>query len=121
MNIVERAKGICLSPNTEWSVIEGESTSPGTLVSSYVAPLAAIGAVAGFVGGSIIGRTIPFVGTYRVGMVAGVAGAIFVFVMGIIGVAILSLIINALAPTFGAQKDSRQAMKLAVYSYTPAW
>src|SRR5262249_1967550 len=32
-----------------------------------------------------------------------------------------SLIINALAPTFGGQKNSSQALKLAVYSYTPAW
>jgi hypothetical protein len=39
----------------------------------------------------------------------------------VIGVFVLSVIINALAPTFGAAKDSRQALKVAVYSYTPAW
>jgi hypothetical protein len=41
--------------------------------------------------------------------------------MAIVGVFILSLIINALAPTFGAEKNSTQALKVAVYSYTPAW
>src|SRR5262252_1828608 len=121
MNIVERAKNICLAPTKEWEGIEGESTPAANLVGSYVAPLVAIGAIAGFIGGSIIGRTIPFIGTYRVGIVPGVIGAVFVFVMGIIGVAIVSLVINALAPTFGAQPDGRQAMKLAAYSYTPAW
>jgi hypothetical protein len=121
MNIVERAKNICLAPTKEWEVIEGESTPAANLVGSYVAPLVALGAIAGFIGGSIIGRTIPFIGTYRVGIVPGVIGAVFVFVMGIIGVAIVSLVINALAPTFGAQPDGRQAMKLAAYSYTPAW
>jgi Yip1-like protein len=34
---------------------------------------------------------------------------------------ILSLIINALALNFGGQKDSMLALKVAVYSYTPAW
>jgi len=109
MNIVERAKNICVSPTKEWEVIEGESTPAAAVVGSYVAPLVATGAVAGFIGGSIIGRTIPFIGTYRVGIVPGVIGAVFVFVMGIIGVAILSLVINALAPNFGAQQDGRQA------------
>jgi len=34
---------------------------------------------------------------------------------------VLSLIIDALAPTFGGQKNQIQALKLAVYSFTPAW
>jgi hypothetical protein len=51
----------------------------------------------------------------------GLGIAVFTFVMAIVGVFILSLIINALAPSFGGQKDSTQALKVAVYSYTPAW
>ena len=41
--------------------------------------------------------------------------------MAIVGVLILAFIIDALAPTFGAQKNRSQALKVAVYSYTPAW
>ncbi len=121
MAIVERVKQICFSPQTEWPVIAAESATPATLISGYAAPLAAIGAVAGFIGGSIIGRTVPFVGTYHVGLTAGLAGAVLSFVMAIVSVAILAVVINLLAPTFDAQKDSNQAWKLAVYSYTPAW
>ena len=121
MNIVERVKNICLTPNTEWTVIAAEPTPPGALVTGYVVPLVAIGAVAGFVGGSVIGRTLPFLGTYRVPIAAGLAFAVFTFVMAIVGLFILSAIINALAPSFGGQKDSAQAFKVAVYSYTPAW
>ena len=121
MAIVDRVKNICLSPTTEWPVIAAESGSAGSLISSYVVPLTAIGAVAGLIGGSIIGRTIPFVGSYRVPMVTGVSLAIFTFVMAILGVVILGLIINALAPSFGGEKNSMQALKVAVYSYTPAW
>lgn len=121
MSIVERVKNICLTPNTEWAVIEGEPTPPGTLLSGYALPLAAIGAVAGLVGGSIIGRTLPFIGTYRTPITTGIIFAVYTLVMAVVGVAILAVIINALAPTFGGQKNSSQAFKLAVYSYTPAW
>ena len=121
MAIVERIKGICLKPNAEWDVIAEEETSTADLFKGYAVPLAAIPAIAGFVGGSIIGRSMPYVGSYRVPMVSGLVMAIFTFVMALVGVFILSLIINALAPTFGAEKNSAQALKVAVYSYTPGW
>ncbi len=121
MDTITRAKNICLTPKTEWPIIAEEQTPTGALLAGYVAPLAAIGAVAGFIGGSIVGITLPFAGTYRVPIVSGLVGAIFTFVMAIVGVFILSLIISALAPTFDGQKNSMQALKVAVYSYTPAW
>jgi hypothetical protein len=122
MDTITRAKNICLSPTTEWSVVAEENAATGALLTGYVIPLAAIGAVAGFVGGSLVGRTLPFVGgTYRVPIISGIVTACFALVMAVVGVLILSFIINALAPTFGGQKNSAQALKVAVYSYTPAW
>jgi hypothetical protein len=121
MDIVNRAKNICLTPNTEWPVIAAEPTPPATLITEYVVPLAAIGAVAGFIGGSIVGTGLGMFGSYRVPLVAGLIAAVFTFVMAIVGCFLISLIINALAPSFGGQKDSAQALKVAVYSYTPAW
>jgi hypothetical protein len=121
MGIVDRVKNICLTPNTEWPVIAAEPATTSGLITGYVAPLAAIGAAAGFIGGSLIGHDLPFVGSYRVPIMAGLIGAVFTFAMAIVGILILSFIINALAPTFGAEKNSGQAMKVAVYSYTPAW
>jgi len=121
VDIKARVRNILLTPTTEWAAIAEEPTPPGALVSSYVIPLAAIGAVAGFIGGSLVGTTIPFVGTYRVPIVTGLVWAVFAFCFAIVGVFILAFIINALAPTFGAQQDSNKAFKVAVYSYTPAW
>ena len=121
MDIVTRAKNICLTPNTEWPVIAAETTPQATLITEYVVPLAAIGAVAGFIGGSLIGTSLGFMGTYRMPLVTGLTFAVFSFVMAIVGCFIVALIINALAPTFGGTKDSAQALKVAVYSYTPAW
>ncbi|HKB12546.1 MAG TPA: Yip1 family protein, partial [Vicinamibacterales bacterium] len=121
MDTVTRAKNICLSPSTEWAVIAEEQTPAASLIAGYVAPLAAIGAVAGIIGGSLVGISVPFGGTYRVPLTIGIASAVFTFVMAVVGVLILSFIINALAPTFGGQQNSSQALKVAVYSYTPAW
>ena len=121
MAMIERIKGICLNPKTEWDVIAGEENTNADLFKGYAVPLAAIPPIAGFIGGSLIGRSMPFVGSYRVPMVSGLVMAIFTFVMALVGVYILSLIINYLAPSFGAQKDSNQALKVAVYAYTPAW
>jgi hypothetical protein len=102
-------------------VIAEEETSTADLFKGYAVPLAAIPPIAGFIGGSLIGRSMPFIGSYRVPIVSGLVMAIFMFVMALVGVFIVSLIINYLAPSFGAQKNSAQALKVAVYAYTPAW
>lgn len=121
MPLIERAKNICLKPKSEWGVIAGESTASGTLVVGYVLPLVAISAVAGLIGGSVVGHTLPFIGTYRVPIVTGIVLAIYRVVMAVVGVGVLALIINALAPSFGGEKNPQQALKVAAYSYTPAW
>ncbi|NJD88693.1 MAG: YIP1 family protein [Betaproteobacteria bacterium] len=121
MGLVDRVKNILLTPKTEWPVIEAESSSTGDLMGGYVAPLAGIAVLCGFVGHSIVGMSMPFVGTYRIPIIAGISMAVFSFAMAFVGIFILSLIINALAPTFGGEKNPAQAMKVAVYSYTPAW
>jgi hypothetical protein len=87
-----------------------------------VIPLAAVPALAGFVKSSVIGTSIPFVGgTYRSSMGGGLSVAVLTFLMSLLSVFVVGLIIDALAPTFGATKDRMQAMKTAGYAYTAAW
>lgn len=121
MQLVQRAKNIIVSPKTEWDAIAAESTPARDLVVGYVLPLAAVSALAGFIGMSLIGQSLPFLGTFRMGMGYGLALAIYNVVMAVVFVFVLGFIIDALAPTFSGQKDRAQAMKLAAYSYTPAW
>jgi hypothetical protein len=120
MAIVDRVKNICLTPNTEWPIIADEPATNADLITGYVVPLAAIGAVAGFIGRSVIGQS-TFLGTFRIGLATGLVLAVFGFVMSIVTVFVVSLIIDALAPNFGGEKNSLRALKVAVYSYTPAW
>jgi hypothetical protein len=111
MNIVERAKRLCLAPDAEWAVIAGERATLGSLMTGYVLPLAALSALGSLLGTMFIGLGIAF--AFRV--------AIMSLVMTAIGVVILSVVIDALAPTFGAAKNSESAAKVAAYSPTPAW
>lgn len=121
MALIDRVKAICLKPGTEWPVIEAEPSSTQSLMTGYAVPLAAITPLASFVGGVVIGRTIPFVGSYHVPLGSGLTLAAVSYVLVLVGVFVLSLIINALAPSFGGQKNGTQALKLAVYAQTPAW
>ena len=121
MSILERVKKICLTPQTEWPVISSETAPTAGLITGYVLPLAAVSAVAGLIGGSLIGQTVPFLGTYRVPLATGLGIAVFAICSAVIGVFVISFIINALAPSFGAEKNSAQALKVAVYQFTPAW
>lgn len=120
MALVDRVKNILLTPKTEWPVIAGESSTTADLLKNYVALLAAIPAVAGFIGGSLIGYGM-FGVSVRVPILSGLAIAIVGYVMSFIGVIIVGHIINALAPTFGAEKNLGQATKVAVYAFTASW
>jgi Yip1 domain len=120
MNMVDRIKNICLTPKTEWDVIEPEQSDTQSLFMKYLAPLAGIYALATFISTSLIG-TSTFLGTIRHSIAYGIGAALISFVFLLIGVLILSIVINQLAPSFDAQKNTEQSMKLAAYSVTPAW
>ncbi len=119
-SLIERAKNILLQPQSEWDRIAGESADVGKLYTGYVLPLAALAAIASFVGLSVLGIS-AFGVTVRVPMVAGAVGAVIQVVMGLVGVYVLALITNALAPNFGSQQDVGQAHKLAVYGSTASF
>jgi hypothetical protein len=121
MNLVDRAKNLFVTPKTEWDVIAAETTAPAQLVTGYVLPLAAIAAVAAFIGAVVIGTSVPLVGTVRSSVVGGLVGAVMQVVMSVVFVFVMGFIIDALAPTFGGQKNMAQAVKVSAYSYTPVW
>ena len=121
MRAAWRAKTMLLDPSAEWPAVERESGDPAYLLSRYVAVLALIPAVCGFVGASVIGVVVPGTGLVRASLFDGFFGAIFGYAMAFGIVLILALVIDQLAPLFGGRKDFDSAFKLAVYSYTPVW
>jgi hypothetical protein len=121
MNLVERVKGILLKPKEEWQTISGETTTIPELYKTYIVILAAIGPVASIIGMSIVGISLPFVGSFRIPITTSIASAVVHYILTLVGVYILALIIDALAPTFSGEKSINQAFKVATYSYTPGW
>lgn len=113
-NIVQRVKNILLTPKTEWPVIGAEPTTIQQLYIPYVLILAAIGPVVTLVRGGSFG-IVRLSGGYLV------RAAIQGYCVSLLSVAIVAFIINALAPTFGSQKDLTQAFKTTVYAFTASW
>jgi hypothetical protein len=111
--LVRRLKGILLTPDTEWLAIAQEKGGPSALLIRYVAILAVIPALARFIGAALVGWYAP--------VWSSLAGALVIYLSGFAIAYGLALIIDVLAPMFGAQKDFAAALKLAVYATTPVW
>lgn len=117
MNLVERAKGLLINPPKEWDAIKGETHGIAGLYTQYVMVLAAIPAVASFVGTSIVGYS----GFNRVPMAAGVASMVLSYVLSLGSVYVMALVIDALAPNFAGEKNFMQAFKVAAFFPTASW
>ena len=121
MGLVDRVKGILLNPRQEWAVIDAEAATPAGLYTGYILPLAAIGPVSTAIGYSVFGISLPFVGTWRTPIGSAITSAVVTYALTLVGVFVMGLIIDNLAPTFGGTRSSIQALKVAAYSYTAAW
>jgi hypothetical protein len=121
MSFFKRVKAIILAPKTEWPAIEQEPDDPGYLLTHYVAVLALIPVVAGFVGWVVIGVNMPPAGMVQMPVFAGMLNAILGYGLSFILLYAVAQIVNALAPTFGGVKNFQNALKLAAYAATPSW
>jgi hypothetical protein len=114
MNIVQRVKDILLKPKETWTEIKNEPATIRELYTSYAAWLAAIPAIASFIGLSLIGfSALTF--HYRMPLIRGLSHALVSYVLTLVGIYIVALIIDALAPSFGSQKNQVNALKVLLF------
>ena len=121
MNAALRAVALLANSPTGWRRIEEETVDAISLLTSYVALLALIPAVSGFIGDCVVGVIVPGKGTVRVPLLNGVFGASFGYMATFAQVLLVALVIDILAPRFGASRSFGAALKLAAYSFTPVW
>lgn len=114
--LVARVKNILFQPRAEWERIDGEFATTQTLFTRYAMILAAIGPICSLLGGQLL----PIFGM-RMPITGAIVIAVISYLLSLLGVFLLGLIINALAPSFGSVPNKIQAMKVAVYSWTAAW
>jgi hypothetical protein len=108
VNLFERVKNLLLQPKEEWPKIATEAETPHSLYFRYIMILAAIGPV----------FTLLLSG---LGAGFGIRVAILGYINSLVAVAVLALIVDFLATTFGGTKDFISALKLTAYSFTAAW
>ena len=114
--IISRVQEILLKPKAAWAKIDAEPVNVPELYKSYIAPLAAIPPVATFIGFSLLGM-----GFFHMPIGSGLAQMILSYILRLAGVYAFALIIDYLAPQFGAQKNFNQALKLVAYASTASW
>jgi Yip1 domain len=119
-SLISRVKNLLLQPRAEWDVIDGEPSTVGGLYKNYVMILAAIPPIANLIHGLAFGYSM-FGITYRPSVISAVGTAVVSYILTLVGVFVLSLVIDALAPTFGATKNREQAFKVAAYTGTASW
>jgi hypothetical protein len=81
--------------------------------------LAAIQAVAGFIGTSLFGVS-AFGVSMRIPLITGLVQMVLGYGLTLVMVYVVALIADALAPGFGGQKNQLNALKLVAYSSTAA-
>lgn len=120
MNIVDRAKNILFTPKTEWLVVDKEQTNSTILLTSYILPMLAIGAMATFIGQGLIGENVGF-GANTASVKAGLIGALLYVVLSVVTAFIVAVAIDALAPSFESEKNWNKSFQLAAYSLTASY
>jgi len=121
MIMVERARAIVVDPHAEWPAVAQESGDAAFLTARYIAPLALIPAIAGLIGEAVVGVTAPDGATLRAPILGSLLTAVFGYVANIVVVFVVAAMVEMLAPRFGAKRSFGNALKLAVYSFTPVW
>ncbi|NIR49815.1 YIP1 family protein [candidate division KSB1 bacterium] len=106
--IFERVKKIILNPRDALAEVKTEEIVIGDFMKEYVAIVAAVPAIAQFIG--LIGRGNLF--SILLFVVLG-------YVVNLVVVFVFGKVLEALAQTFGGVKNTEDAFKLAAYSYTP--
>jgi len=107
MALIDRVRNILLTPKTEWPVIAAETPTVQSLYVGYILILAAIG---------------PIAMAVRVGLFGmGLGNAVITYLFALIMIYLLAWIVDALAPTFGGEKNFMQSLQLTAYSFTAAW
>jgi hypothetical protein len=115
--LVERVRNILIKPASEWAVIDAEPATVQGLYRNYVCILAAVGPVAMFIGLVVFGYPGPF-GGVRLPVLTALIQAVFNYAGWLLMVAVLALVIEAVAPRFGGERNRLQAFKVAAYSLT---
>ena len=120
MDLSQRIRLINLRPKEEWEKIKNEKSDISAMFTEYAVILAIIGPAANFIRQAFIGHTIlgeRITTDIPTALTAAVLS--YVFSLGVTLFA--GFIIDLLGPSFGANRNINDSMKVAVFAMTPTW
>jgi hypothetical protein len=117
MALIQRVQDILLKPKDTWPAIAQEPASVASIYNNYLIYLAAIPAISGFIGLSLVGVGGMGFG-FRIPIVTGLVNMVVGYVLTLAMVFVLALIVDGLAPTFGGTKNQIAALKVVAYAST---
>lgn len=107
--IIDRVKGILLKPNETWDEVKAEQTDGPEIIREFVIYVAAVPAVAGFLGSLFSGAN----------FFTSLIWAILFYIFSILGVWASAKVLMFLAPNFKSEGNDVQFLKLTSVSFTP--
>ena len=116
--LIRRMQRLLFAPASEWAVIDSEPADIRAIYMGYVLPLAGFYAACAFIGWLLFGIGLL---SEAPPLLTLIGDAIVTVVIHLAMVLVFALVIDALAPSFGARKNFGQAFKLAAYSPTATW
>ena len=121
MRILSRAFRLLLHPAAEWRSIAAEPATVSEFL-GYATVLAAIPAIAGFIGYSVVGMSLGIhAARLRMPIGPGIERAVVVYVLWVVGVYVAALLVRAIAPRFEGRSDLVTGLKVAVHAPTAVW
>src|SRR5690606_8366228 len=115
--LVQRASDMLLQPRATWSEVADENIDIPGIYRHYLVFLAAIPAVAGFIGLSLVGAD-AFGVSFRVPVVSGLVNMVVSYVLTLAMLYVVALMANALAPRFQGEKNLLNAFRLIAFGAT---
>jgi Yip1 domain len=119
MSLINRAKNILLTPNTEWDFVAKEPATVGGLFTGYAIPLSVLPVIGSVVATGLLGIGMGALGGLGMSFVLGSAAV--GFAAGLIMLFLMSFLVNAISPSFNGKSDTVSATKLMTYASTPSW
>ena len=119
--VLNHVWGLIFNPKGEWKSIKSERCTIGKCFRSHVLILAAIPAIAGYIGTTQVGWSFGGFEVHRLTTQSALQIAILTYLTMLVAVFSLGKAIHWMGQTYGSRQPLPQAIALAAYTATPLW
>ena len=119
--VLNHVWGLFFQPKKEWKSIKNERCTVGRCFGSHVLILAAIPAIAGYIGTTQVGWSFGGFEVHKLTAQSAKQIAILTYLTMLVAVFSLGMAIHWMGQTYGSKQTLPQAIALAAYTATPLW